>query len=179
MENRLNEIFANVNSWLKFAEAKNGVLLSLNGAILIGVLSYLKDAPKPVLCSLTWALIPLLTIAILVLSISFLPITDIFFKRKHDLRKAKADNYNLIFYGDVRKLEPQTYLKHLYESVTGSTQEVLSKLELDIAQQIINNAEITFRKLQFFRVAFIIDFVGIIAGILIFIILKVFPTICQ
>ena len=179
MENRLNEIFSNVNNWLKFAEAKNGVLLSLNGAALIGVLSYLKDAPKPVLHSLTWALIPSFIIATVILIFSFLPVMDVFFKRKRDLKNPNVSNYNLIYYGDVRKLEPKTYLNNLYESVTGSTQEVLAKFELDIAKQIINNAEITYRKLQYFKIGFTIDIIGIIAGLLIFIIPKVFPTICQ
>ena len=43
IEKKLNQIFVNVNEWLKFAEAKNGVLFAFNGAAVIGVLSLYKD----------------------------------------------------------------------------------------------------------------------------------------
>lgn len=38
MESKLEYIFANVNDWLKYAEAKNVGLVALNGAILVGLL---------------------------------------------------------------------------------------------------------------------------------------------
>ena len=43
MNEDLKFAFANVNDWLKFAEAKNGGLLALNVASIIGILQCNKD----------------------------------------------------------------------------------------------------------------------------------------
>jgi hypothetical protein len=168
MEHRLNEIYKNINNWLKYAEAKNGVLISLNGVALFGVLSYLEDVPKPAYDSLTWVLIPSFVISIIVLLVSFFPITNKYFKKSYDLSKSNIKDFNLIYNDDIRKLDPEIYLRYLYESVTGNTKEVFTKYELDISQQIINNAEISYRKYLFFRISCFIDLLGIFVGLLIF-----------
>ena len=36
-EEQLHKIFANVNEWLKYAEAKNFGLITINGAIILGI----------------------------------------------------------------------------------------------------------------------------------------------
>lgn len=46
MEERLKFIFANVNEWLRFAEAKNGVLVAFNGAAIWGTLQSLDEISK-------------------------------------------------------------------------------------------------------------------------------------
>ena len=74
MEEKLNQIFLNVNEWLKYSEAKNGVLLALDGAMLIGLMSLLKDASDPLKVSITWCLIPSFTLSLVILFCSFLPL---------------------------------------------------------------------------------------------------------
>ena len=38
-KSELKYIFANINEWLKFAEAKHGGIIVLNAAIIVGILS--------------------------------------------------------------------------------------------------------------------------------------------
>jgi len=43
---KLLAIFQNVNDWLKFAEAKNGVLLAFSGAAITATVTLLATAEK-------------------------------------------------------------------------------------------------------------------------------------
>lgn len=166
IEDKLNQIFINVNEWLKFSEAKNGILLALNGTAVIGLMSILKDASEPIKYTLTWCLIPALTLVLIVLLISFLPITDKFFKKRYDLSGITISNTNLLFYGDLRKLTVPTYLKLLYQSYNKAIPDSFEKSEKDLAHQVLNNSAITYRKFIFFKVSTYIDFIGIVAAIL-------------
>lgn len=165
MENKLNQIFVNVNEWLKYSEAKNGFLLALNGAVVIGLISLLKDASEPLKDSINWCLIPSFTLSLIVLLSSFLPIRDKLFKKKYDLSETTVDNTNLLFYGDLRKLSVPIYLKLLYQSYNKDIPVSYEKSEEDLAHQVLNNSAITYRKLTFFTVSAYIDFIGILAGI--------------
>lgn len=73
-ENNLEFIFNNINDWLKYAETKNGVLLTLLIAI-IGVIVD-KDIPSQI----KFALMTTCIISILILLISFAPILNFFCK---------------------------------------------------------------------------------------------------
>ena len=168
MEEKLIQIFANINDWLKYSEVKNGVLLSLNSAVVMGFISLLKDAPIPLKFSINLCLIPSFTLSLIVLLSSFLPILDKLFNKKDEIREINGDNINLLFYGDLRKLSTSVYLKLLYQSCNEVIPESFEKLELDLANQIIINSVITYRKLIFFRIGAYIDFIGIFSGISLF-----------
>jgi hypothetical protein len=168
MEEKLNQIFVNVNEWLKYSEAKNGVLLALNGAMLMGLIALLKDASDPFEVSITWCLIPSFTLSLVILLSSFLPIRDKFFNKKYDLRETTVDNTNLLFYGDLRKLSVPVYLELLYQSYKKNIPVSYEKSEKDLANQILNNSAITYRKLSFFTIGAYIDLVGILAGIILY-----------
>ena len=43
MEDKLKDIFENVNNWLKFAEAKNATIVAGNGLLIFGICRLLKD----------------------------------------------------------------------------------------------------------------------------------------
>ena len=161
MEEKLNQIFINVNDWLKYSEAKNGVLLALNGAMLMGLISILKDASDPFKASITWCLIPSFTLSLIILISSFLPIRDRFFNMNYDPREANVNNTNLLYYGDIRNLPILDYLGLLYQSYNEEIPESYEKPEKDLANQIINTSAITYRKLSFFKIGAYIDFVGI------------------
>jgi hypothetical protein len=169
LEDRLNAIFANVNNWLKFAEAKNGVLLSLNGGAIIGVLAYVKEAPEPNSCSLTWTLIPAFILATLFLLVSFLPLRDKIVSKE---RKSKGPEYaecNLLYFKHIRNFSPRVYLERLNNSMPDSSQETFTKLEEDIAQQIVTNAGIAYRKYWYFIIGFVLDMIGVVVALAFFI----------
>ena len=179
MEEKLKQIFVNVNEWLKYSEAKNGVLLALNGAMLMSLMSILKDVSDPLKVSITWCLIPSFALSLVILLSSFLPIRDKFFNEKYDPRQTTADNTNLLFYGDIRKLSVSVYLKLLYQSYNEEVPESYKKPEKDLANQILNNSAITYRKLSFFTIGAYIDFVGILSGIFLYLLkLIILKTAC-
>ena len=169
MKEKLEYTFSNVNEWLKYSEAKSGVLLTLNGAVLMVFISIMKDTSGSLKNSLNWGLFPTFTISLIILLISFLPIRDKFFKRKHDLSNITLENINLIYFGDLRKLTVPTYLNLLYQSYKKEIPESFEKTENDLAQQILNNSAIAYRKLSLFTISAYIDFLGVLIGILIFI----------
>ena len=47
MEDKLKEIFENVNGWLKFAESKNGALVVADLAVAVGLLQLTKGLENP------------------------------------------------------------------------------------------------------------------------------------
>ena len=58
-ENQLRNIFANVNEWLKFAEAKNFGLLTLSAAFIFGLTQIEFPEDSKVACAAYCVIIPL------------------------------------------------------------------------------------------------------------------------
>lgn len=166
MEEKLKDIFKNVNDWLKYSEAKNGILLTLNGGIILGVLSQFKDMSTTLLPYLKWIILPLFIISLIILIISFLPVRDKFFKRTFDLSSQRLSELNLLFYGDLKSLTSNVFLNKLYEANGQAVPNSFLKIEMDYANQIINNSGITDRKLILFTVATTIDLIGILISII-------------
>jgi hypothetical protein len=166
MEDKLKEIFSNVNDWLKYSETKNGVLLTLNGGVILGILSQMKDTTDSLLPYVKWLTLPFFTISLIILMISFLPIRDKFFKRTFVLSSQKLSELNLLFYGDLKCLTANIFLKKLYEANGQALPASYSKNELDYANQILNNSGITDRKLTLFTIATTIDLIGIVICII-------------
>jgi hypothetical protein len=157
IEQKLIYSFSLVNDWLKFAEAKNAVLVTLSGAAVFGLLGYTSSAQN---LSLIWKIgifagIALQVIACLISLASFLPKI----KRSKILGAGKesclTNNDNLLFYGDLCKytskklvdaiarlyFEDENYPKSQY------------KAHLDIADQIIINSKIAVSKFRLFKIA--------------------------
>ncbi len=164
MEEKLFKIFSNINNWLKYAEAKNGVLLVLNGSALMGIFSQLKGTPTIFSTILKWLITPCFGLSLLILLISFLPIYNKFFKRKIELSISKLSEINLLFFGDLKSITPEVFLRLFYDSQKNKLPTSFPKLEIDIANQIVNNSEIASRKFKLFIIAAYIDFFGIILG---------------
>lgn len=169
MEEKLNVIFSNVNEWLKYSEAKNGVLLALNGALLSSLLSILKDTSVVFKFPVTWCLIPSIIIALTILLISFVPIRDKFFNDKYELEETALNRINLLFYGDLKNLSPPVFLTLIYKSYQTDVPKHFIKPEKDIANQILTNSAITYRKNEFFKTAIYINLIGFTSSIIFFI----------
>lgn len=171
MEERLKYIFNNTNDWLKFAEAKNGILLAALGASLFSII----DKSKDVLFSNNVSIvnnIPIikfdinffislylvflmifLVMAICVVLISYLPQTKQIFK----VKDGKNANDNSLFYGDILKYNAIEYLQFI-EPLKAD----FSKSELDYANQIIMNSHIAYRKYKYFELALFLILSGIV-----------------
>ena len=157
LEDHLNTIFENVNNWLKFAEAKNGVLLSINGGSVIGLLAYLRDAPEIASCTLTWTLVPAFILATIVLLVSFIPLCDRIIPRNRKSKGPVYDNCNLIYFKHIKDLSFEEYLARLNKSISsisGNSELTFTRLQEDLAQQIVTNAGIAYRKFLYFIIGF-------------------------
>ena len=159
--------FQNINEWLRFAETKNGVLFAFNGATIIGLLSLYKDLPKMVQEPVIFVLFPFLMLSLLVLLISFVPIKDKLFRYNTEPPEDALSNINLMYFGDLKNLSISVYLTLFYNSLGYSIPESFTKIEEDLAQQIVNNSAITDNKFIFFTVCAYINLLGFSLAIII------------
>lgn len=138
-----------VNGWLRFAEAKNGVLVALCGGLITAFNSYDMVAMASPLIKLSfWVGGSFVILATLVGLISFLPEYSRS-ETRETRRSQSADNLNLFFYGDIAKLTAQELLVSLYP---GLTQETYNKTATDLADQLVRNSKIVLRKFSLFNV---------------------------
>ncbi|MEI1374142.1 hypothetical protein PQG02_22505 [Nostoc sp. UHCC 0926] len=162
VSSKLLVIFQNVNDWLKFAEAKNGILLAFAGAGITATVTILATAQKiPHFLQIGLLITTsLLCVCALICSLSFLPKTNLESlvraktKQLNQSRIQLKDTDNLYFFGHLQKYHSTELLdtlnKHYFE---GKVNIPYKKEYQDIASQITINAEITFLKFKFFTYA--------------------------
>jgi hypothetical protein len=163
MEERLRNILSSVSEHLKFAETKNATLFAANAATIFGclqILAGLKD--KEWISRYFIVLVAFSTFSALIILISFLPQTKIpWLFRGRPVRSKDS----LLFFGDIQRYDPRSYLLALYESC-----EIVdpkpARIELMYAEQIIVNAKIASRKYTYFRYAIWITLAGILTPLL-------------
>jgi hypothetical protein len=161
---KLLAIFQNVNEWLKFAEAKNGVLLAFSGAAITATITLLATAQN-IPNSLNFGLLLttiFLCICALICSLSFLPKTnleDLLWLRDRQNKKSHSQDPikdNFWYFGHLQKYKPDELLEVLNEPYFKGSVDI-TKVEYkeykDIAAQITINAEIAFLKFEVFTYA--------------------------
>lgn len=160
MTEKLLCIFPIVNDWLKFAEAKNAVLLAFCSAAITAIITYLSTASTisnffrhGLLISIV-----LLCISSLICSLSFLPKTDIkhfvWSSRNRKSKSSLRDSDNFYFFNDLNKYQPDDLLEAMNRLYFESkVPKPYKKEDLDIASQITINSEIASTKFMFFRIA--------------------------
>jgi hypothetical protein len=167
-EEHLYKIFSNVNNWLKFAEAKNAALVAFNSAAVAGIMqAYPTD--KPDLMVFKGIMIALFSISICISIYTFLPIlSKTFSYQKYEESKFESEkpNLNSLFYGHHCKITSKQLLT-LINIKTPIENQKIPNLEMDIADQIITNSEITMSKYKLFTLAGYFTFAGVVMGIVI------------
>lgn len=153
MNKDLQYAFGNVNDWLKFAEAKNAGLLTLNIASVIGIL----QIPDGIFSShpeLRGILVVLFCFSSILCVLSILPQTNKLFRKSKKMAGSDfigvIDTLNHLFYGDISKLSNEQFIelfKHKYTST------VFTKADEDLICQIVVNSEIAQGKFAWFKVA--------------------------
>jgi len=184
-EEQLYKIFNNVNDWLKFAEAKNFGLLTLNAAIEFGLTQITFSDDSVLKIVVFCVFMPFSILSFIPCLISLFPIvTKIESKnKKGEIRNSmKFVNYlsnkidkdksfeNIHFYGYLKDLREDKFEKEFLKK-TGSTEE-FTTYETELVTQILYNSRITSLKYKFFKIGAFIFFIGIIASILILPIIK-------
>jgi len=149
MEEKLKSIYLNIHDLLKFAEAKNAMVIAFSGAAILGLLKIICDS-KEMLWYIHWYLlffISLSLLALMVSLVSFAPQTKVAWL---GLCREPKGHDNLLFFGCIQHYKPIEYLKSLKEA-TDIKNNSFTKLELDYAEQIITISKIASRKYVFFR----------------------------
>ena len=154
LDSEVKEIFANVNHWLSFAEAKNGLVVGINGALLIGLTQVLTGDE---FTAISWPLqyycyhsLLLSALGAIVALVALIPKTSLPWNRATGLPNPSSDN--LLFFEHIGRYRGDEYLKTLCERLKTdhSQQSPLAKLYSD---QLVVNAKIASRKMRLFRLA--------------------------
>lgn len=184
----LKEIFALINSWLTFAEAKNAVILSIFCGLLYALHSQIKEYNLILAC----IIYTMLFLGIFSSLISFYPdltnsklkkintilllIAD--FKIKKSLPTNTAVTPIKLFYSDIvdkyvvnEEAKYEEYLLDLAKDYVKAPNYVLfSQIQEDYAKEIIINSKITVNKYKLFKTSLkiLITFIILIFGVNIF-----------
>lgn len=163
-EERLLKVLAIVTDWLKFAEAKNAMLIAFNAASIYGIakaldLDFFKDSSfgYGYAC---WVII-LLAFSAIISLLSFVPRLTLFSAKEI----LGTDEPNGIFFEHLKCQSENEIIQGICETKETS----FTRFERDIANQIKQNSGIASNKYSYFTIAVWITVVAyitpIIAGI--------------
>ena len=141
----LKYIFANVNDWLKFAEAKHGGIIVLNAGLVVGILSSYTNIQNFIFKLTILIGIVCFGISVFLSIISQFPVTQNIFYNKKTIQTP-----NLYFFGHLSHFDNQTFIDEFKNIDTSFSP---SKFDTDLINQILVNARIAQAKFGFFKFA--------------------------
>ncbi|EKK9988623.1 Pycsar system effector family protein [Vibrio cholerae] len=147
--------------WLKFAEAKNGILIGVGSATLFGVFRLLNSFVSINIYVQAYLYFLLICIgcAVLIALLSFVPRLEPPFWLKFG---EKEDDDNPFFFGHICKHSKISYFNLL---VNNGVKSKNSKLDLALCEQVVNNAKIATIKFKMFSMAIYWFIAGLITPI--------------
>jgi len=165
VQRQLSELLNRVIDWLKFAEAKNTGSVGLSSTGLGVIVTFLVAGPAlPTVAGVGLAIGAIALMLSLLLTVaSFLPSTNL---EKHLVgeRERPTPRDNLLYYGHLSRYEPRALVEaiaEMYFEQEGQTY-IPSKLDIDLAAQVVTNARNTVRKLTFFRYSLLLFGFGVL-----------------
>jgi hypothetical protein len=163
MDGKLNEIFSNINDWLKFAEAKSAALVAGNAALIFGMsrLIFSNETNEIFVAYLIFCSF-LCLVSLSICLLSAVPALNMPWDSKP---KGITDTDNLLYFGDIAKYSPLAYLNKLAEKI-GNQNEKFSGYQKDLALEIITNSVITQRKFYYFKIAIWISLSAIVSPLI-------------
>jgi hypothetical protein len=167
VQRQLSELLGRVIDWLKFAEAKNTGSVGLSSTGLGVIVTFLVAGPPiPTVAGVGLAVGAVALMLSLLLTVaSFLPSTDL---EKHLVgeRERPTTRDNLLYYGHLARYEPRALVEAIAEMYFEQSGEPYapSKLDVDLAAQIVTNARITVRKLALFRISLLLFGFGVLVA---------------
>ncbi|RHS91035.1 Pycsar system effector family protein [Clostridium sp. AM42-4] len=148
MNGRLEQIFANVNTWLHFAEAKNAANIALVVAAITGLLGLEeKNIPIYLICIM-------FSCSGVFSMLSFCPDLGSADKNKKLTRKT---NGNLLLFKDIKGFSAKEYAEEIARVYFPNKNQTIDQYQMDLAGEIVYNAGIVSRKYAFFKMAFFFD----------------------
>jgi predicted component of viral defense system (DUF524 family) len=149
MNKELLEIHSNVKDWLRFAEAKNAMLIAFNGASIYGVAKlpfWAQDNKTTFLEGYLYFMIIVLVLSTIACLVSFVPRVKFFLSSIN----SSNNESNIFFFEHLAKSTPEKILKEL--ETKGASDE-FTKLDMDLVVQIQQLSTVTRRKYSLFTVA--------------------------
>lgn len=174
-EEYLQKLFVNVNDWLKFAEAKNFGLLSLNAAMVFGFSQTNFPDNSVIAKAGNYVFIPFAFLSFLIAVISLIPVMTKIENSGHKIRAMinKVSNFisaenlfeNIHYYGFLRSLSQTDFETKLLAKL-GETKP-FTDYEKELSVQILYNSRITWLKFQFFKIGVALFSIGSICTVLV------------
>ncbi|KPQ19161.1 MAG: hypothetical protein HLUCCX10_03505 [Algoriphagus marincola HL-49] len=157
IEDKLWKIFANVNDWLKVAEAKNAMLIGFNGACIFAASRIINFTDSLFWCYLVIGCI-LLVGSLIISLLTFVPrLADLPFSSY-----SKTNSENSFFFEYLKTLTKEQLLEKHFKRPDEGFPTALQ----DLAEQIINNSKISSLKYSYFSVAIWFTIGGIVTPII-------------
>jgi len=142
-----------VNDWLKFAEAKNGVLIGLDEVMIFGVIqAFIADkSPLKEFHYSVCIVVLLITLSLLLALTSFLPKLQL----THFVHGSPCpESDNLLYFGHIAKYSPDLFFIEFSKFFEGNDQELVGEqTQKQYIGQIVMNSQITMRKFGHFNYA--------------------------
>lgn len=176
MRENLNNIFSNVNEWLKFAEAKNTALLIFSNAMILGILSVLIpqwDQAGVWLKIYFIQAIVFLVLSTVIVLLSFIPQVKIPLHLHVD---EKSEKDNVLFFGSIQKYSAKEYIELLKTKMDITDDNNVKGFELDLAGQIIANSKICMNKFGVFSVGVWFVMTSIVTPALVLVVFALFKV---
>lgn len=174
LENRLTSILRDTTDWLKFAEAKNLLIITFNSAWLTFYIKKIFDSDitnKNLYIVLSMICI----IALIIAFVSFIPkmfkpkFIDKFIKRSIG---SISDNDNLLFYRDISKYSVDQYFDAIDKEFFDESlqnEESNYNYEKTIIKQIIALSNIAYEKYYIFNISIVLSIIPNLIILLLFI----------
>jgi len=145
MNEDLKYTFDKVNDWLKFAEAKNAMLIGFNGVVMFGVFRIFKDELMGDFDFFKGYLI----VAFIPMVFSFLLAVASFFPKTSKVAEESqvAPNADFVFFGHLKDMGVDNIIKEYCRDNT------VKPLDRNLASQIIQNSKIADKKFYLFKIA--------------------------
>lgn len=163
MDEKLKEIFSNINDWLKFAEAKSATLIACNGALIFGISRLISSFDLKGIYLLYFILISALCIlSIAICFLSIIPSLSMPWEKKPS---GTSDEDNLMYFSDIAKYTPLAYLNALKDKLELNDSD-FTGYQRDISNQIIINSVIADKKYRAFQKAIWLTLAAVISPML-------------
>ncbi|WP_285261242.1 Pycsar system effector family protein [Halopseudomonas bauzanensis] len=163
MDEKLKEIFSNINDWLKFAEAKSATLIACNGALIFGISRLISSFDLKGIYLLYFILISALCIlSIAICFLSIIPSLSMPWEKKPS---GTSDEDNLMYFSDIAKYTPLAYLNALKDKLE-LNDSAFTGYQRDISNQIIINSVIADKKYRAFQKAIWLTLAAVISPVL-------------
>lgn len=147
----LEKVLKLVIDWIKFAEAKNAALLTLNSAAMFAgyrIVFQIKRELSTIESSCLLFLAILLLISAVICLMSFF--ARIKTRYLYSI-PAKSKSPNLYFFGDIASFSSKDYVAALAKTINEN--EIAKELDMMLADQVIANSRIAARKFRLFNIA--------------------------